>query len=146
MNLFRLKPTRSAHTDDTEIVSDLDALVAKPIAFKWGGEKYTIRPFTTEQFFKFSQSLNELDKLAKQKGQSDTSVLLDEWVSAYVKMFRVACPEITREDVEEMTQGQVAALFNLILECVAGKAQADIEKKKIAELKQQQATVPNPTN
>jgi hypothetical protein len=143
LNLFKLRPTRDAAISDDVVVSDLDAIAGKEVAFKWRGRKYLIRPMTTEQFFNLSRQLVELDKLTHVKDDNGDA-LLGRWAAAYAKLFKIACPEITLNDVEDMTQAQIAALFNLILECVAGKAQVDIEKKK-RELLNSQFPNPDPT-
>lgn len=129
---WKLWPTRSSQVvQDFDVVSDLDELRRTPVAFRFMGRLWIIKPFTTEQFFQFNQSCNELDRLSKQKDVSSKDKLLDEWVTAYHKVFRIACPELERKHVEQMNTQQLGALYQLIFDCVTGKAHADAEKKKI---------------
>jgi len=113
-----------------QVVSDLDALVAEPIAFRFKGRVHEIKPISTLELLKFTNAFAALQTL---QGKSDT-VTVAELVDAYAGVIASVCPTITREHVEDMTQAQVSALFQLVMDSVTGKAHVmpggEAEKKK----------------
>lgn len=122
---FGLKPGRS-QIQDTDLISDLDALVEKPIAFRLFGKNHVIKPITTEDFFKVTNALNSLDEM-KRTGTYTEGDLID----SYAELFCSVCDTITKEDIRtKMAQPQIVALLALIIDAITGKAHQDIEKKK----------------
>lgn len=109
----------------TEVVADLDALLVKSVWFTFGGRAHKIPPLSNADFLKAMNALAELDLLRHQKRVKS----IDELEAAYLGVFSVVCPTITKEDVKEMSQQQVAALMLLVQETIMGKAQVDAEKK-----------------
>jgi hypothetical protein len=99
-------------------------MISKSIGFRLNGEVYEIRPIDVSTFFKVSNSLAKMDML-----KSKEKIGQDELLNSYAEIFSLVCPEIKREMLDNMTHGQIGALFNLILECIMGKAQVDAEKK-----------------
>lgn len=124
-NIFKLKPARSQAIDNNQMVADLDALIAKPIYFRWNGKAHEIKPISTKEFLVLTEKLNQMDQLRKQ-----AEIPMDDLVDSYSDIISVVCDSIQRSDILSMTQAQVSALFQLILDCMTGKAQVDIEKKK----------------
>lgn len=112
----KVKPQRVVR----EVVSDLDALVAEPIAFRFNGEVHEIKPVSTLELLSFTNAFAELQEL---NGRSD-AITVGELVDAYTSVISSVCPSITRDHVESMTQAQVAALFQLVMDSVVGKAHA----------------------
>jgi hypothetical protein len=109
-----------AHRPVREVVSDLDALVSEPIAFRFNGEVHEIKPVSTLELLSFTNAFAELQEL---NGRAD-SITVGELVDAYTSVISSVCPSITREHVESMTQAQVAALFQLVMDSVVGRAHA----------------------
>lgn len=107
-----------------ELISDLDAMIAKPVGFKLHGRVHQINPIALEEFYKFA---NAWTRVVSWK-ESD-SIKPDEYLDGLTSLFSSVCPSINRQDVEKLTQAQAAGLFELILETVTGKAHTkpDIE-------------------
>ena len=117
MSLFSLK---SKIESTAQVVSDLDALVAEPIAFRFKGRVHEIKPISTLELLKFTNAFAILQGLNEKSG----TVSVEELVTAYAEVIGSVCPTITREHVQEMTQAQVGALFQLVMDSVTGKAHA----------------------
>lgn len=118
---------RSKSSKDVDIVSDLDALIAKPVAFRFNGKVHAIKPISVVEFYKYANALAALNSLR------DKKCTTEDLVEAYINIFSAVCDTITEKDVNNMTQAQAAALFQLTIDAVYGKAQIDImqdEKKK----------------
>lgn len=123
MNIFNLKQARN----DIPVVSDLDAMVASSVPFRFQGKVHYIKPISVLEFYQYTQALAKLVELKDQEKVSG-----EELVDLYFNLFKTVCDTITHEDIEKMTTSQASALFALTLDCVTGKAQAeqDQEKKK----------------
>jgi hypothetical protein len=115
MNLFKKSKVDS---QPATIVSDLDALISETIAFKVHGKIHKIKPITVEEFVKFSLALSDAQTL-----QTAESVKTNDLIDVYLKIFQAVCDTIERKDIESMTQPQVGALLQLVVEAVMGKAQ-----------------------
>lgn len=132
MSLFSLKAKTQEST--AQIVSDLDALVAEPIAFRFQGKVHEIKPISTLELLKFTNAFAGLQEL---NGKSD-AITVEELVDAYTQVISSVCPSITFEHVKDMTQAQVAALFQLVMDSVVGKAHVqpdseDAKKKQMSK-------------
>lgn len=118
-----------------EVVSDLDALVSKPVGFRLHGRTHKIPPLKNLDFMRAVNAFAGVDLLRAKDQITDIELL-----EAYERVFAIMCPTVTRKQLEEMEQSQVAALFNLCCETVMGKAQVRAEKKtpKIVATRTQQ--------
>jgi len=112
------------------IVADLDQIVAKPVGFRLGGKTHTINPISTKEFWTLSNALVELWALRDAK-----EVTPDELIDKYHGLVATVCPSIKRSDIEGMTQAQVAALYQLIMDAATGRAQAAQEASEAAQKK-----------
>lgn len=108
---FKLKPTRGV-----EVISDLDALIEKPVAFKFQGRTHVIKPMTTETFFLVTQAITELEIGAR--GKNFTK---EELIEGYIKVFSSVCDTIGKKEVESMSIAQAAALLQVVTDCITGK-------------------------
>jgi hypothetical protein len=126
MKLLNLKPSRTKAEENVDLVSDLDALIAKPITFRVLGKVHKIEPISTGDFFKVLNSLEKLHSLQRKQGKYEEKELID----AYVKFIGAVCPTIGRMEIQQMTQSQVIALVQIIIDTISGKTHAEIEKKK----------------
>lgn len=120
-----MKPARQEAYKDAIIVSDLDKLIAKTVGFVWNGKTHYIRPISVVEFLATSEALAKMDRLQKEK-----KVTFDEIVDAYEQLITSVCDSITRADILKMTQAQVGALVNLVIQTVTGKVHADEKKKE----------------
>lgn len=117
MSLFAFKkPVETT----AQVVSDLDALVAEPIAFRFQGKLHEIKPISTLELLRFTNAFAQLQQL----NQKSDTISVDELIDAYTSVISSVCPTITREHVKDMTQAQVSALFQLVMDSVVGKAHA----------------------
>ena len=121
--LKKLRPARSMN-QEAVVVSDLDALVDTPVAFKFQGETHVINPLTAGEFLQVYEAFAKIEILVNEK-----NITAQEVVEAYTELFSSVCKTITKRHVEEMTQAQSAALFQLVLQSVTGKAQVEAQKK-----------------
>lgn len=117
MALVNFKPARQRST--IESVVDLDAILAEPKAFQWRGKTHVIRPIDTLTFLKVTNEMAKIQALIGQDGKPSHK----EVIEAYAGVFSSVCDTISKKDVLEMTQAQVGALFQLVVDCVTGRAQ-----------------------
>lgn len=127
MSLFNLRTGKELDGPDAVIVSDLDAMVANPIAFRLHGKVHQLRPVTVKEFFAYANALLGLERLKSDEKLSDEQI-----VDIYCQLIQAVCETITRDDVKAMTHPQASALLQLIIEHINGKAHAPEkdEKKK----------------
>lgn len=121
----RFKPSRAAA--EVRIVVDLDRLVSEPMGFMLHGQARRIKPMTQETFLRVTNEIAALDML-RLKRDFDPEKLR----KAYLSLFEKACEPITDADLKRMTDAQIGALVQNIIECVTGRAQASGEKKTLA--------------
>lgn len=127
----RFRPARSMALQDIKVVSNLDDILTQPVAFILHGKTHYLEPLNTETFFRWSECLAQLFEL-KNQDKLPSSELLD----AYDKLFRSVCPTITRSDIAECKQSQIAALLSVLLDHVSGRVKGEeYGKKKVMEVK-----------
>ena len=127
MNLFNLKPTRQ---ENIPVVSDLDAMIASSVPFRFMGKVHHIKPISVLEFYQYTQALGKLMEL-----KDHEKVTGEELVDHYFNLFKTVCDTITHQDIEKMSTSQASALFALTLDCVTGKAQADHKEASGEDLK-----------
>ena len=127
--MLKLRAHNSSPADNARIVTNLDRLVAEPVGVMLLGKRRIVKPITTEQFLKLSRELAAIDML-RMKAQTEP---LDEKevVEKYSELFKIAVEPFSGDDMNKMTYPQMAALFQVILDCVGGKAQVEDEKKNV---------------
>lgn len=109
------------------IVRDLDKLVAEPVSFKLHGKVHVMRPVTVQEFWAFTESMTHIQNLSQKN-----DVTSGDLVQAYAGIFQSVCPTITAKDVENMTQPQVGALLQFVIDTIKGASQLedyDLKKK-----------------
>jgi hypothetical protein len=125
MGLF--KPARQQVVDENvEIVSNLDDIISKKIAFVLHGKTHLIHEITTKVFLQLSNALAGLWAMHEKKETEAGEV-----ITAFYDTIHSVCDSITKEDIEQCTQIQLAGIFNLIMTHVMGNAQANEGKKKV---------------
>lgn len=110
--------------ENVEVVTDLDAVLVRTVSFRYQGKSHEIKPLSFENFLHVTNALAEIDLLRQKEVLTE-----DELINAYAKIFGLVCPSIKRKHVENMSQTQVAALFNLVLSHIMGKPKFEEEKK-----------------
>jgi hypothetical protein len=123
MSFFGL-PTKK----EMPVVSDLDAMIADPVPFRFGGKVHKIKPISVMEFYKYTNALSELMKLKERNDVTATEML-----DGYFSLFNSVCDTITHKDIESMSAAQIAALFKLTVDSITGASQVSPvdEKKKI---------------
>lgn len=130
MSLFNIKTGKPVEIPEAQVVSDLDAMIAHPIAFRLHGKIHQIKPISVKEFYAFANAIAGIGALEKEEKITTAQV-----VDLYTRIICSVCDSISRKDVEAMTQAQCGALLQLIVEAVTGKAQVEAgagsgEKKK----------------
>lgn len=120
--LFR--PSRA--TVEVRVVADLDRLVSESVGFMLHGKVRRIKPLTQETFLKVINELATLDMLRTSKDFEPIKLR-----KAYLSLFSKACEPMSDSDLKQMTDAQIGALVQQIIECVTGRAQASGEKKNL---------------
>jgi len=120
----------SAAGSEAKLVSDLDRMIAESIAFKLHGKVHRINPITVEEFYRFTKAFSIVS------GMKPDSLSPAETLTMYHEVISSVAPTVTKKDIEDMTQAQVGALLQLVIEAVTGKAYTEVapahsdEKKK----------------
>jgi hypothetical protein len=125
MGLFNLRTGKPVDGPEATIVSDLDAMVANPIAFRLHGKVHHLNPVTVKEFFAYSNALLSIQTLQSKSDLSD-----EEIVDLYAKLIQSVCTSITKDDVKNLTHAQATALLNLIIEHITGRAHVSEDEKK----------------
>jgi hypothetical protein len=118
MSLFFKKP--QAEVKPSVVLRDFDALVADAVSFKLHGKIHVMNPVTVLEFWKFSESMAQIQLLATQEG-----VTIDSLTEGYLGIFQSVCPSITLEDVKNMTQPQIGALLQFVVDTIKGASQVE---------------------
>lgn len=109
------------------VVRDFDKLLTEAVAFRLHGKVHKLNPITVQEFWRFSESMVRMQKLAEQ-----ADVTAKELIEGYLTVFQSVCPSMTLKDVEDMSQPQVGALLQLVIDTIQGASQLedyDFEKK-----------------
>jgi hypothetical protein len=110
-----------------KVVADLDVIDVKPVAFRFNGETHLLKPVTTKEFLKASESFAKMDAMSK----SDNQVPIEEVIDVYADLISSLCDTVNRDDILNMSQAQVAALLQLIIDHVTGRVVKDEKKNPI---------------
>jgi len=125
---MKLWPTRSKaeNKEDVEPITDLDAIIAEPVSFRYKGKVHILKPMHLDEFLKFTNAqarlLNSVDK-------DDVALNPRELAKRYHQVLSAVCDTITVDDILEMEQVQVAALYQLVIDVVTGQVKDGTEKK-----------------
>lgn len=109
------------------LVADLDKLISEPTFFKLHGKWFEMKPVSTQNFFVITNGLAEIWA----RNQDGKVIEYEESVDLYLKLFS-SCIDITREEIEKMTQAQVVALAQQVVDHAKGSTHVkkDDGKKK----------------
>lgn len=124
--ILKLWPTRSKYKD-AEPVTDLDAIIAAPVTFRFDGKIHKLKPMQLDEYLKFSNAQSRL--LANLKDDAP-KLNARELARQYLDVVSSICDTITIEDILRMEQVQVAALYQLIIDITTGQVKTEAGKKK----------------
>jgi hypothetical protein len=115
-----------SHQGDSEVrvVSDLDAILTRTVAFTFNGRTHKIPPLALSDFLLLTEGMARIESLKTKMTLSEAEVL-----DAYEALFRPACPTLRRREIDQMTVQQIGALHELIVKHVIGAKQFETEKK-----------------
>ena len=116
LNWFKGERNKSKLKVSGDNVADLDAMLVEPVGFRLHGKDHLIKPLTVEQFMLYAVNLSDIYSLKEKK-----DVTADELIDKYYALISSVCSTIKRSDIEQMSQQQVSALFELIVSTVTGK-------------------------
>jgi hypothetical protein len=125
MGLFNLRTGKPLDGPEATVVSDLDAMVAAPIAFRLHGKVHHLKPITVKEFFAYSNAMLSLQRLEDAEKMS-----ADQIIDLYFSLMSSVCESITHHDIKAMTQAQAVALVKLIIDHVTGKTQVGPEPEE----------------
>ena len=114
---FNLRTGKAIDGPEAVVVSDLDAMIAQPIAFRLQGKIHHLNPITVKEFFAYSNALLSIERLKEREVLKD-----EDMVNVYHGVIHSVCDSITKDDIKNMTHAQAAALLKLIIDHVTGKA------------------------
>ena len=116
---MKIWPSRSKAkaARELDVVTDLDAIIAEPVAFRFNGKIYTLKPIQLDEFLKFTNAQNRLSNELK----SESAITADSLASSYHAVISSVCDDLTLNDIKSMSQAQVAALYQLVIDMVTGQ-------------------------
>lgn len=124
--LSKLMPARQ---EPAKVVADLDALIDEPIAIRFQGRVFTVKPVSTRAFMKMADAMGRMQILTTQ-----STIKNDDVYKGYHDYISVLCPEITIDMLKSMTLTQVHALLNVLIKHSTGQPlnlDESIEKKRL---------------
>jgi hypothetical protein len=124
---LKLWPARTKAQAPKDVpVTDLDAIVAEPVYFKYHGKIHRVEPVTFEDFLKFTNAQSELFS----SNRNNEKMTPEQLVARYYSVISSLCKTVSLEDIRSMEQVQIAALYQLIMDMVTGQVKLEDGKKK----------------
>lgn len=125
----KLWPTRTKHLN--EPVVDLDAIISEPVHFRFNGKIHALKPMQLDEFLKFSNAQARLmDTLKDAQAKLGPKDLAEQ----YHQVVASVCDTISVDDILNMEQAQIAALYQLVIDLVTGQVDQGDGKKKRQKL------------
>lgn len=120
-------PARQKSKDQLPIeVADLDAMLVDPVSFVLHGKTHVINPLSVEQFARVTLALEKLYGL-----QAESDVTAEKLIDRYFDLISTCCATVSKDDIANMSQYQIGALLEIILNTITGKIFSDSGKKKL---------------
>ena len=129
MGLFNIREPKKSEKPIV-MVADLDRLESHSVGFRLHGKVHVIKPVKVKEFYSAISKLSAFGVLQKKEKLTD-----DELNAKYLEIITALCDTITLKDVEDCTRPQIAGLFQLIVDSIMGKSQAQAEPMEAAEKK-----------
>jgi len=122
------KKASAKEQPDVAPVADLDAIIADPIPFRFKGKIHYIKPIELGEFMKFANAQVELSK----SSEVDSLLTAEMLAKRYHKVVSSVCDSISLDDIMEMSQAQIAALYQLVVDAITGQVETgDVKKKRM---------------
>lgn len=126
VKILRKIVPESRNDGSIHVVVDLDRMIAKPVGVEFKGKIHFIKPMSQEVFMSTVNGMARLDMMRKR-----SDLTKDELINAYTDVFSKCCDTIHKKQVLEMTDAQIGAFFQHVIDCITGRAHADDQKKNI---------------
>jgi hypothetical protein len=120
---MKLWPTRT-QSKSTNLIADLDSMIIEAVEFKLHGKIHKIKPVSNIEFFKFTNAYANLWDATNKKALPPEKI-----IAGYFEIISSVCDSVTLKDVQQMTNAQVGALVQLIMDQVTGR----LDEKKTLE-------------
>lgn len=112
-----------------EPVTDLDQILAEPVPFRFKGRIHYLKPVALDEFLKFTNAQMKMVEFLKSEDSGPQTA--EDLAKKYHAVISSVCDTIKVKDILSMSQAQVAALFQLVVDRIAGQVDlGDGEKKK----------------
>jgi hypothetical protein len=129
MGIFNLREPKKTDKP-TIVVADFDRLESHSVGFVLHGKTHIIRPVKVREFYAAISKLAAFGELQKKEKLTD-----DEVNQKYLEIIQTLCDTITLKDIQECTAPQIGGLFQLIVDSILGKSQAQGVPMEAAEKK-----------
>lgn len=126
-----LMPARKKQVEPPVRVADLDKIATRKLTFVLHGREHIITPPDIKNWLEIVEANNHLMMLADKENLTATDL-----IDGYYNLVHRLCPSITKEDISNSTQMQVASLWQLVLDMMNGFSQ----KKTMANIAMQGMT------
>lgn len=123
----RFRPRRQEADQSVRVVVDLDRMLGELPGFKYRGKVYQIRAMDTAVWLRLCEELAALNLLMRKEGFNRKEIR-----DRYYRLLVKAVDGISFEDVDQMTDAQLGAVVQLIVDCITGRAYAQEGDKKKA--------------
>jgi hypothetical protein len=129
MGIFNFREPKKTDKP-TIVVADFDRLESHSVGFVLHGKTHIIRPVKVREFYAAISKLSTFGELQKKEKLTD-----DEVNQKYLEIIQTLCDTITLKDIQECTAPQIGGLFQLIVDSILGKSQAQGVPMEEAEKK-----------
>jgi response regulator RpfG family c-di-GMP phosphodiesterase len=129
MGIFNFREPKKTDKP-TIVVADFDRLESHSVGFVLHGKTHIIRPVKVREFYAAISKLAAFAELQKKEKLTD-----DEVNQKYLEIIQTLCDTITLKDIQECTAPQIGGLFQLIVDSILGKSQAQGVPMEAAEKK-----------
>lgn len=132
--LHKLKPARM-NAKPAKVIADLDDLIAEPVAFRFQGKTWVLKPVDTETFMRVARALEDIQELLSGHSGGEPKNK-EEIYDAYLVFIQPLCEGIGMTEIRSMTLPQLHALMSLIIRHITGQTTqesvsgSEEEKKK----------------
>lgn len=127
MSWFREKFKKNS---SVEVYADLDKLIEEPLKIMVLGKVRTIKPMTVKEFYKLTNALARFHATKTSDGET-----MEEVIGSYYEVISSVSDDFTLEDIKQMSQAQVGALYSIIVDHAHGRSdsltQDDVKKKTL---------------
>lgn len=101
-----------------EVFRDLDAVIETSVVFCFQGKDHKLQPINNTMFFTCMNQMAKIWVMAE-----ENKITPKKFLDEFYALIKPLCTTISKNDISNMTQAQVGALYQLICDQVTGKFQ-----------------------